>query len=378
MPTLFAHVPAAVVENLSWKTNIRSGQTGEVRDSFRDATQYLSLGYRAVGAKGTAIRGQYRTNIAGEFYLPLWMDMDRLGSVLSIGATSVAVGVGDYAVGGKAVVIGSGPPEILDVTSWDGTTLGFTATTLEHSQGAFIVPLGVFIVPEGVDSAASFVIDEVTLTFLRTDGRDLGASAFGTLSGLAVWSDPSTVVSPLSGGVRQALELLSSAFGAYGLMPKEVYPRERLSLRFSERDRAGRWARRQFLHFLRGKDRPFWLSTRRHDVILSDAASGAALTVNVDVFGDATVHASLIGQYLEFYTESAVSRRLVTGTSEIGGGKVQLTLSTTLGITAPIGTRVSLLRKFRMDNDEVALDHAFVGGSDFITSVGVNVVEVVG
>lgn len=375
MPVLFDIVPSAVDERLSFQTDVRSAPGGERRDSFRDAMQSLVFRFASTPRTAFQIEARFRSNVLGEWYVPVYPEMSRLAAPLSIGATSITVQPGDYRAGGKAVIIGAAASEILDVVSYAGTTLTVDATTAAHSAGAIVAPLATCVTPEALSVSISYALEVIELGFLRTDNADLALNSYAEIENLPVLTDPSVVVSPLNGSVSRALELIDSAFGAVAITEREEYTRKRAAISFVDRDREVRWSRKRFMHYLRGRDHPFWLPSWRRDLVIAASTTPSTTEVQFEAFGLPADHAALVGAYLEISEGANVARREILSKSE-ATGVVRYVLASAVGAAFTAAARVSVLRKMRLDTDEIELINEYVGGTDYITRINLNAVEV--
>lgn len=374
MPDVFPHIPATVREVLDFLTDVRSHPAGEVRDSLRDGMQRLVLGLVRQPAEAARIVARFRDNAAGEWHVPIWQDATFFSGNISAGAGSISVETdADYRAGGKAIIWASDLEwELVDVASASGGTLTLSGTVAASYTGPLLVaPVGTFVSPEGISQARSYPVERFSVDFLRTDNDDLGASSLATHLSSPVLADGSVVVQELEGGVRQALDLIDSGFGAVAIETSETYVRQRSMVSFADSAVAARWSRRQLLHYLRGRDRAFWLPTFRRDFTVLVSFTGTLLRAAEKDWPDV---AGLVGRSIEIDNGSSTIHRTITAAS-IVSNELRLTLNANASITVGTGSRVSLMTLQRLDADRVEIEHRFIGDG-FLSTARVPTIEV--
>lgn len=376
MPELFPHVPASVTEILDFLTDVRSHPSGEVRDSLRDATQVLELGFSMSPAEARDAVARVRANPAGEWYVPVWPDVSWVDASVAAGAGSIGVSTdADYRAGGLAIVLKSYLEcELVEVASASGGTLtlaGSPTIAASYDGPLLVAPVGTYLLLEGFRTSGEFSVIRGLASFRRVDNEDLGASSLATYLSSPVLDAGTVLSSPLDGAVARALEVIDSGFGTVALEAVEGYVRQRSVLSFADADPAARWARKRLLHYLRGRDRAFWLPSFRRDFTVSTAFSSTLLRAADVDYPDVP---GLVGRSIEIDTGSSRIHRAISAAAVVGS-ELQLTLSTAPGTTVPVSARVSLMTLQRLDADRVQLDHEFIGGG-FVSRCRVPTVEV--
>jgi hypothetical protein len=381
MPTLWPHVPTLVAETLEFATDVRQAYNGEFRDSLKKATQKLQLDYVLREAEAARMEGLFRSAPLGQWYVPIWPDATRFVGTVSAGASSIAgiEGDADYRAGGKAVILDSDQKaEVIDVLNVSGSTLNVDGTVAASYTGTennplIIAPVRTCIAPTGLSLSVRIGVTDASIVFISIEPADLADTGlFPTLGSYDVVNDPSFVNTPLDGSITQELDFIDNGFGAYALESIEQYKRRRSSLALYDVSYADRWARRKWLHRIRGRDRPFWLPTWKNDLrVTTQAGAGASTLV---VAKTTTLASDLIGKgvYIDA-PAGAIARTIVNAT--IGSTTNTLTLNATHGILVPVTSRVSLMPLVRFDTDVIELEH--INSRDgFITSFNATVVEV--
>lgn len=377
MAEFWPHAPAQIRETLSFYTDVRSHPAGEIRDSLRLATQRLLLSFRRDPAEGARAMHLFRSNAGGEWRVPLWHDATFHAGAIAAGATSLSVTTeADYQSGGLAVIWKSDTEwELVTVASASGGTLTIGGSPAEvlasYSAPVIVAPVGTFLAPGGMSQAREFALERFSIEFLRTDGTDLGNSTLPAYLSSPVVSEASVVVQPLDARIQQSLDLIDSQFGSYALETEETYVRLRSMLSFADSEVTARWARRRLLHYLRGRDRAFWLPSFRRDFTVVAAFSTTLLQAAEGEFPDV---AGLVGRSIEIDTGAALIHRQISA-AEVVSGVLRLTLNATPGVTVPTTARVSLMTLQRLDSDQVDIEHQFLGAG-FLSQVRVPTIEV--
>ncbi len=110
-----------------------------------------------------------------------------------------------------------------------------------------------------------------------------------------------------------------------------------------------------FLEARRGQAVPFWLPSRRRDLLLSQSVGASDTGIAIQAMGYARLLFPVKARrHLAFLYGSSWLYRSVTAATE-GGATETLTLSTPLGVALPVGTLVSHLLLCRLAADEVEL-----------------------
>lgn len=356
--------PQSIAEILEFETDVRAARSGEWRDSLKDATQFLELSHVLHHARAEAMIEAVRANALGEWLVPEWPNATVVAATIAAAATIVPVAIpGAYTVGQK-VFIG------LDETTWEqgevdavgvsDITLvtGLTNAYSGSSQRPLVVaPLILSIAPGGVEFQRMFPVHSLSVRFMSIKPVDLANNPYATHAGLPVVVDGAVPFQPLAGAVNQAYDLFASGFGAYALQEAETYTRRRGTVSWYDKSHADRWARRRFLHFLRGRDGEFWLPTGQNDLPLVSSVSSGALAI---VVKPVATNAAMVGRRVVLREGSNVVIREVTGVISVGPNQ-SLSIAAP-GVAFTTAATISLAVKSRLDTDQVALGYQFAAG----------------
>jgi len=364
MPETWQYFPQGLSETLEFETDVRQAPGGEWRDSLKDATQFFNT-FHVMGAiKAEGVLERVRQNTFGDWYFPDWANQTRVLSTLASTTTVLnVVNTAAYVVGQKVLVaIDDDNWEQGEVASKGVGTITLTSGLLNSYGGnsvrpAVIVPLVLCIAPNGAEFQSYFNANDINLTFMSMEPQDLSGNAYPLFLDLPVVTDGAVPFSPLAGAVSQAIDLMQSRFGAYEQQEAELYVRRRGVLSWFDKGVSAMWARRQFLHFLRGRDGEFWLPTGRNDLKLTAAVDAADLSISVEgVLPDA----QMADKYIVIRENSNVVCKQVAAALTTGG--VQDLEITATGVDFSTDAAVSFITKSRLDNDSVEVSYSFVAG----------------
>lgn len=377
MPKLWPFIPATVSEVLEFGTDVRRARDGEFRDSLKDATQKLTFNYTMLDAEAARAEGLFRSQITGEWFVPLWHDATFTDEGISAGQDFLMVeDFADYRVSGKAAIIkGDQEWEVVDVATYSSGQITLSGTVSASYSGLVaIVPLVTGIAPSGLQRGHHAAYVTISIAFVLTQPADLAADDLPNFGSYDVLPDPSVVMSALDGSLSQALDFIDNGFGAYALETIETFSRWRGTIGFADYTVTDRWDRRQFLHRIRGKDRPFWLPTWKDDLAL---ISGALSGSNQLVVNEVTdTPADLIGRAIQIDLGLTQIYRTITAASA-GVNSITITLNTTHGQAITTSMDVSFMHLVRFDSDTFDITHRRTGDG-FLSSFQAPVVEVPG
>jgi hypothetical protein len=170
--------------------------------------------------------------------------------------------------------------------------------------------------------------------------------------------------------MNQASDLFASGFGAYALQSVETYTRRYGTVNWYDKGHTARWARRGFLHHLRGRDGAFWLPTGQNDLPLQAAVDAADLTITVRPMA---ANADMADRVIVIREGASVVTRTVTGATSAGDDQ-ELAIAAT-GVDFTTAAVVSLAVKSRLDSDQIDINYAFAAGG-LAAMCGAPVIEV--
>ena len=356
--------PQSIAETLEFQTDVRMARTGEWRDSLKDATQFLTLGHLLQHAKAEAMIAAVEENAIGEWLVPEWPNATVSTSTLAVAATTIPVAVPEAYTVGRFVFVG------LDDSNWEiGEVDSIGATDITLVEGlvsayagsvhrpVVIAPLVLSIAPGGVEFQTSFPLQGVSTRFMAVEPLDLAANSYSMHSNRPIVIDGRVAFSPLAGAMNQASDLFESGLGAYSLQAVENYTRRRGVVSWYDKGPENRWARRKFLHFLRGRDGEFWLPTGQNDMPLMAAVTSGAVSILVKPCAS---NANMVGKRILLREGTNAVIREVMGAGSVGDNQSLSIIAT--GVAFTTAAVVSLVPKSRLDTDQVEIAYQFAGG----------------
>lgn len=353
MTLVWPFVPGTVTEHLKFVTDVRKTYAGEMREAFSDAMQSFELNHLLQDQEAARARELFRSGPTQQWYVPVWADGTNVTGIAA-GATSIAVSTNaDYRVGGKAFIgSDSSTYELVDVTSVGSGIIGVSSVSAAYAA-ATVAPARLCYATAPLATKTDNVVQSQGITFTSTEFADLGASTYPTLNGFAVVTDPLDSATAVDGGIARAFQLIDSMFGAFSLADTENYTRSRYMLSFRDWDATVRWNRRKFLHYIRGKDKSFYLPTFTQDLAVLVAAASADTSLQVShVLPSAADYAGRV-----IYIDNGTATVPLQITSATVSGTTATLLLPAPGISVPTTSRVSFCDLMRLDTDTIDIKH---------------------
>lgn len=373
---LWLFKPNTISERLMFRTDVRSTRSGEVRESLKDGSQVFTLGFNNRDGQASLIQQAILENITGEWSMPLWSNITRSAIGINSGATSIVAETdSDYRVGGQLVIISpDGSYEILEVNAVNPGVIDVTEPVVgDYPEKSIIAPMGEFIIPFGLNQDLTLTRTVMNIEFYRTDPEDLSQDNYPDFEGFDILTDSTVVIGSLSGGLRQKLDFIQNGFGVYALEEIENYVRWRATIGYIDSTYSDRWSRVQFMHRMRGKDRPFWLPTWKNDLKVVASSPAGVSTISVDLITETP--STLVGRKLQIIISGDVIYRTIQS-AFISGDSIVLSLDQNHGITITDSAKVSFMRLVRFDTDVFEIRHQIVPHG-FVSSFTAPVIEVI-
>lgn len=379
MAVFWPFTPSSIGERLTFKTDVRRSPMGEMRDSLFGAQQHFNLNFTLPDAIAIQAETLFRTNPLGDWDVPVWHDMTRVvGTILSTDTVIPVNTDAGYIAGGSAVVfLDIDDYALVDVISAIGGSLTIAAPVGKDFVGSasapvLVAPLRTCAASVGLRLAQDFAVANAGIQFRSKEHQDVAATSFQTHDGLDVLTDPSVLISSLSGHISQASEVLDNGLGAFEVMPTRDVLDARSMAAFSDFDVSARWSRRQWLHQMRGKDRPFWLPTWKQDLQLVNPVTSGATTITVSKMAPAAT--DLVGRSIQFDDGAGgYVHREITAGADVSDTHV-LTIAAT-GVAYPLTAPVSFINRVRFDTDVFEITHVILPDG-FLSQFSASVIEV--
>ncbi len=369
--------PQTILETLEFETDVRMARSAEWRDSLKDATQFLTLGHVLNNVKAERAIEAVRLNALGEWLVPEWPNASVTFGSFAAGVTVLPVELSDAYTVGQTVLIWLSDDiwETKEVSALGPSSITLSTGLISSYSGnqnrpLIVVPMILAIAPGGVEFQSVFPVQSLSVRFMATETVDLAGNSYPLHAGLPVVTDGRVPFQALSGGLNQANSLMASGFGAYALQQVETYTRRYGTISWYDKGYLGRWARRKFLHFLRGRDGAFWLPTGQSDLLLVNPVSSGALSIVVKPI---TTNAAMVGRTITITEGNNTVTRNVTGASNAGINQA-LSIAPT-GVAFTTKATVSFAIKSRLDADQVEMNYFFAAGA-LASTCNLPVVEV--
>jgi hypothetical protein len=318
---------------------------------------------------------------AANFDLPLWHQ--PLILTADAAATDVSVTVydpanlpadlgyttayNDFRSGGKAMVWEDETNyELVDTLdlSTPGTIAFSAGLTNSYPSGSKIYPVLPSVIlgqPRVVRHAIH--LTEYTINFAITDQNVSFAddSAFSSLSGLPLLDDPNVISGTMNETWDTRITILDGRTGVFSTATRQDRARRGTAKSWVSHTRQRIWEIRQMLHFLRGRQKPFYLPTFAQDLTASqNLGSGSTHLVVVNTAYTAqTVSRNPRNLIRVGLVDGTIFYRTIVSSSVLSATEEQLVLDTTWPslILLEDVERIDFLEKVRIDSDDITLRH---------------------
>ena len=359
--------PAAesVSELLEWRTDVLQARAGEQRIALRSLPrEVVTLRHRCDALNMARAAELARAAFAGELLVPLWHMAQQPMVDLVQGDLEIALdtSVADFhAEGFAAIALDGGDAALVEISAIQqdrlilAEPLVLQAPTMTVSAGRVTVaPLRIGCLAAALEIVRRRQNDgAVTATFLLRDAPNLVPAALASYLGSPVQTEPSLTRAPLTASLRRAVEYVDNGFGPVVIEPlRDVFERgETITLK--AQGPAQKWALRRWLWSLRGRQASFWLPTWGRELQLQAAMTSGSAQMRVAPVAELTAY---VGR--KILLEMPSGSRFRTITAAVAEGSVhRLTISSNLGESVMIGTRVHFMTLVRSDADRVEIQH---------------------
>lgn len=368
MPVLwpFRPVPAST-ETLAWETQVIKTPASERRISLRPARQAFNYSYLLRDAENAEAEWLVRTYPLGDWWVPLWFEASAAQAVDTAQTVFAVSTDAHYFAGGSLVVWAScDAATVCEIDSVAPGSVTLTAPVGTTYAKAVIMPVRTCWMDGGLRQSRirERGLTDVAVTFQCRDVDAPEATPWAQYLDLDLVTKCGTV-EPLAAAVAPVFNTIDNGQGPVALEPQDEFIASRHTM--SWRLQSNLWERREWLNYIRGRDRAFWLVDWQRDFILINPISAAAVTVTVKNL--APVAADLVGRSILF-DDGTKTPRIITGASDSGANQV-LTIAA-IGRDIPTTAKVGLLRKVRLDSDVIELAHQH----GFYTATRLPLVEV--
>ena len=350
-----------VNEVLEWNTDVLRTRESEQRIAVRNAPrQLLAYSFWMDEHTLSTARALAYGWGGGQFGIPVWPEVAYVGAV-ALTDTSILVDttVADYVQGGRVMIWQSNSyyTEAV-ISSLTSSQLNLSAQVGKTFTAAYVCPLRVGVMVEGLTVQRGPNTTAKTSVEFRVDDNATytASSGFPTFRGLEVLTDVMYYLGGTDERVIREVEVFDNLTGKVYTPVRYSKTDQTFYVGFSLQTRLDIKRIRSWLHTLKGRLTPFWLSSQAKDLTLvSDVGSG-----------DTVIQVSSIGYQL-YYTATTIRILRTNGTvtyHSVNSGTTTgaidyLTLSAAAGTAATVaGTeQISFMRCVRLDSDRVEISH---------------------
>lgn len=397
-------------EVLEYKTNVLRAFDAEQRIKLRNSPRTIFEYQHHLDAAQYALAKQtiFKNGLTGTFHVPVWSDASYVKGSLASGSTFVALDTTDVdwvtpnifrgatgdaltvdtttvTVDSSSVTADAAADPIGLVMVWESTnkyeilpfyavsdtTISFSTTPSQSYLSYVVAPIRLCF-PMGQISVERRAENDVLVSaqFVSVESPEHTSSSGVTLNDHPVWTAPYTNLGSVSESIARPSLYMDNGVGIIEIDPlfSDVDFGQTVSFFFQgksdKRNKAG------FVKSLNGKLKPFWLPSFNRDI---EVLTGASTT---QIVTDKVLElAQYIGRGLYIrYTNGVTSVTTIAGATDLSGGRVILSLSSTLPqtLTPTSYNLISFMSLVRSDTDSFR----FTVGPDYSGTVTFNVLEV--
>lgn len=381
MAELWPFIPLAnFSESLEWLTEVMISRTLEQRIALRSAPrQILSYGYlldfnQFMWAKSFAQR-----NASLTVTVPVWFDAVRTNNIHDAQTVLVLdTRYSDFRVGEQLVIFENWEKAVAhnivamtdnDITIEDPAGLNFYRPYVIPARECFFV--------QGMQITRGPIVNRVFVRFQSINNTDFNESSletYPTYNSLDVLTDAPQVRNEISESIIHPVEFIDNGFGLVNLETTKDTVDYGRAISFVDSFGEELWNRRRWLHYRRGKQKPFWFPSFSDDLILNaDITSGQTL-FSVKSIGPAEFY---IGKHLAIILKNGTRYfREITDALAFDEDNDDITLSSSLGanISRSNIAFVSFMNKVRLNSDVVSIEQITPGKVNIVLPI-IEVVE---
>lgn len=362
-------------EDLEWKTDVIQSFTSEQRLALRAAPRQTIRYKHLLDRSEFAMAKAMATGWAYRVYaVPVWREFTRVGAVQ---ATDLEINVdtsnADWRVGEGVIVWGSNSEFVsAEITAVHATKLTIKQELAIDLPYAYVAPLRFARTYDGVSfSRGPNEVIDAAVSFV-TVARDvnLEANPFPLFLGKPVVTDRSIVVGSFDERVAYELDVFDNGSGLVEVDVQRQRPVVRHTLSSETISRQGLWRLRQWLHYLKGRQKTFWLPTWNPDLVLADPATTGSTGIVVYSAGYTRYYVSPKSIMVQLKSGTKLYNE-ITSAVDYGNGTEGLSLLNALTATfAPEDVDfICFMHCVRLDTDKITFTHSAYERSSFSASV---------
>lgn len=357
-----------------------SEQRVAVRDGPR---QVISLDFFEEDAEAANLRSLLFDWLPRVWGVPCWWEERAIDADVSVDDFTIQVDTSnmDLRVGGLAVLYTDQFDfEALEVESFDATSVTFvTPAQQEHSPlTASFMPVRLCYADQGPGGGQLLQgQDKVSMEFTTIETVDLSdASAFPTFNSLVLLDEPNVVPGGGQHGQswqRKTVSIESKA-GRLRILEQVDRSRIRMVKGFHISSAQRLWEVRQLFHFLKGRQKAFYLPTFRNDLVLTQSisAGGTGLVIRNIGFSDFVRQREPFAACRIKLRDGTTATRSITGSSNIDEEEESITISSEFSasqIDPEDVSHLALVVKVRNADDRITITHRQPGYATAVMEV---------
>jgi len=355
MSFIWPYAPMDVMtERLQWLTDVLQARSAEQRICMREIPRRaFSMSHMMSAARYSEAQQTVREE--EDFLIPHWGQIAAVGAVAS--GTLVTVNgcfdVTELAIGSQVVVWGSDTAyEQAEVTAINATTAELDAVSGTYAS-ALVMPLLNGKMLGGIEAQRdNSPWRIVSVDFQINDNLDDPATGYSQYLSIDVLTDVPVIGA--GGSFSESIKFPAQTFDNQTSNPEHIrlrtLPENTFFISWQKQDMAEMYVLIQWLHSRRGRQKAFWVSSFAGDLTVAGNITGTTLPVADFSRTDFPVDVDILGIDGTHYY-----RRVTAATPS--GGNVNLTMSTTLSLTAANTEKISFLRCARLDSDNIDITH---------------------
>ncbi len=361
---------AEMIERLEWRTDVIRSRASEQRIAMRSVPRRIfSLTHVANDALYSRARAITAYGQAVEFFgLPDWAQSRLLGALPA--AASHAITDDGYTDIAETGIVWESPDkyEVVSVERVAGNLV--LSETLNDYSKALFMPLLLVQCQDGLSAdrgpgGLKLKTTRLSVELTAFDNTDIAAIEGAEYQGLSVL-DSCPIVG--DGSIEESLAWPLATFDNGQNTPHYLRERRLINSRYGMRwhlfDRESVYKLRQWLYAHRGRQRAFWLSSRRNDFRLALPSLSTATTIRIYSTPELTEiwPTPYFDIDITLNDGSSIYRRVTNAafTASIDGNPTAvLTIDSQLGVDIAPGSvkRISFMQCSRLDSDTVELTH---------------------
>lgn len=360
-----------VTETLEWLTYVAVMEDGseertEMRTAPRQGFSYQYFVPYALRARAANIAYGGREL---QWAVPVWPQVQNIGPVAAAAtALTCETRYSDFRDGGLLMLWDSPDHcQIIEVDAVTSDTNIDLAEATEEFSDAWLMPVRLGRLTGDPSRAFNGKTSVLDLSFDIDDQLELTVDAPTQYLANDAYFDPGL----LDGGsqteqLNARIDVFDEGLGMVTFNAPWTNVRPVRSHRMMGADAAEQWTIREFLHRRRGRSVPFWQPSFENDLrLVSTGNITTAISVHQDDYNEFAAARS----HIAIETPGGWLPRAINSINDLGGGVLQLILSSTLGgISASTIGRISFMGLKRQSADRTEI--TYIGGTVCECTVG--------